>query len=105
MSSRINNLHNQHARRGFTEDISKPRHLLRVWLRDTELSPPRLPEDIERKFSAMFSSSPSFYPLDELEEDAKRRDTGVFTGSCEAETAAKRLQLGGVVATNQRATR
>ncbi|CAI6088059.1 unnamed protein product [Clonostachys chloroleuca] len=76
----VNNLHHQHARRGFTEDISNPRHLLRVWLADSEHSP-RLPADIKNKFDAMFESDPDFYPLDEIEEDQKRRETGVFTGS------------------------
>ncbi|KAF5014380.1 hypothetical protein F66182_14657, partial [Fusarium sp. NRRL 66182] len=82
----VNNLHHQHARRGFTEDISNPRHLLRVWLQDTE-NTPDIPSDIKNKFDAMFSEEPSFYPLDEIEEDYRRRTTGVFTGSCKVETA------------------
>lgn len=88
---RVNNLYLQHARRGFTEDISKPRHLLRVWLRNSELSPPNLPLDIRRKFDGMFGQRPTFYPLDEIEEDAKRRATGIFTGSCKTEDAEERL--------------
>ncbi|ETS86534.1 hypothetical protein PFICI_00362 [Pestalotiopsis fici W106-1] len=87
----VNNLYLQHARRGFTEDVSQPRHLLRVWLRNSELSPTNLPLDIRRKFDAMFGQHPKFYPLDEIEEDAKRRATGVFTGSCKTEDAKERL--------------
>lgn len=96
---RVNNLHHQHARRGFTEDISNPRHLLRVWLQDTE-NTPDIPSDIKNKFDAMFSEEPSFYPLDEIEEDYRRRTTGVFTGSCKVETATERLERGGIGANN-----
>lgn len=104
ISNRVNNLHHQHARRGFTEDPANPRHLLRVWLRDAELTP-ELPTDIKRKFDAMFSDAPDFYPVDELEEDARRRETGVFTGSCKNETAAERLASGGIRADNANASR
>ncbi|VUC27854.1 unnamed protein product [Clonostachys rosea] len=100
----VNNLHHQHARRGFTEDISNPRHLLRVWLTDSEHAP-QLPTDIKNKFDAMFDSEPDFYPLDEIEEDQKRRATGVFTGSCKDDLAAERLQNGGIDGTNQKLTR
>uniref|UniRef100_A0A8H7K4A2 TauD/TfdA-like domain-containing protein n=1 Tax=Bionectria ochroleuca TaxID=29856 RepID=A0A8H7K4A2_BIOOC len=100
----VNNLHHQHARRGFTEDITNPRHLLRVWLADSEHSP-RLPADIKNKFDAMFESDPDFYPLDEIEEDQKRRETGVFTGSCKDDLAAERLVNGGIVGTNQKVAR
>ncbi|KAH8203492.1 hypothetical protein TruAng_002363 [Truncatella angustata] len=86
----VNNLHLQHARRGFTEDISRPRHLLRVWLRNSELSPRNLPLDIRRKFDAMFSQPPTFYPVDEMDEDERRRATGIFTGSCKTEDAGER---------------
>ncbi|CAH0025836.1 unnamed protein product [Clonostachys rhizophaga] len=100
----VNNLHHQHARRGFTEDVLNPRHLLRVWLTDSEHSP-RLPADIQNKFDAMFESEPDFYPLDEIEEDQKRRETGVFTGSCKDDLAAERLENGGIVGTNQKVAR
>ncbi|KAF5502598.1 Taurine hydroxylase-like protein SAT17 [Colletotrichum aenigma] len=76
----VNNLHLQHARRGFTEDITNPRHLIRIWLNDSENSP-ELPEDIKRKFDAMFAEDPNFFPLDEIEEDLRRRQSGIFTGS------------------------
>ncbi|KAH8649149.1 taurine catabolism dioxygenase family protein [Xylariales sp. PMI_506] len=100
----VNNLHHQHARRGFTEDVTQPRHLLRVWLRDSELTP-KLPGDIQNKFDAMFGEIPSFYPVDEVEEDARRRATGVFTGSCKVELAAERLAKGGIGAEHGGATR
>jgi hypothetical protein len=45
-----------------------PRHLLRVWLRDSEFSGD-LPADIKNKFDAMHAQPPDFYLLDELEED------------------------------------
>lgn len=77
------------------EEPSKPRHLLRVWLRDTTLTP-ELPCDIGGKFDAMFSEEPVHYPLDEIEEDALRVQTGVYTGSCKNETAKDRLEAGGV---------
>ncbi|EFX00080.1 taurine catabolism dioxygenase family protein [Grosmannia clavigera kw1407] len=93
----VNNLHHQHARRGFTEDVSKPRHLLRVWLRDNELSPV-LPTDIKNKFDPMFNIAPDFYPLDEIEEDERRKQTGVFTASCDEDTAAERLEKGIMIA-------
>lgn len=88
---RINNLFLQHARREFREDPSKPRHLLRAWIRDSELTP-RLPNDIKCKFDAMFSEEPTFYPLDEIEEDQKRQQTGIFTASCKDVQAAARLK-------------
>lgn len=87
----VNNLHHQHARRGYTESLSAPRHLLRVWLRDTEFSGD-LPEDIKNKFAAMHAHPPDFYPLDEMEEDERRRETGVFTAACNEETARERLE-------------
>ncbi|KAF7538363.1 hypothetical protein G7054_g2984 [Neopestalotiopsis clavispora] len=90
----VNNLHLQHARRGFTEDVAQPRHLLRVWLRNAELSPPHLPLDMKRKFDAMFGQAPTFYPRDEIEEDERRRATGIFTGSCKTEDAKDRLAQG-----------
>jgi hypothetical protein len=102
--SRVNNLHHQHARRGFTEDLSQPRHLLRVWLRDSDLHP-ELPDDINNKFVAMFSEAPDFYPVDEVEEDARRRATGVFTGSCKPEDATERLIGGGIGANNEKIVR
>lgn len=95
MIHRVNNLHHQHARLGFIEDPSKPRHLLRVWLRDNELSP-ELPLDIKHKFDTMFSEEPKFFPVDEIEEDEKRRQTGVFTAVCKEETAEERLKSGGI---------
>ncbi|KAF4903838.1 Taurine hydroxylase-like protein SAT17 [Colletotrichum viniferum] len=76
----VNNLHLQHARRGFTQDITNPRHLIRIWLSDSGNSP-ELPEDIKRKFDAMFAEDPNFFPLDEIEEDLRRRQSGIFTGS------------------------
>ncbi|KAI8305329.1 hypothetical protein K4K61_005391 [Colletotrichum sp. SAR11_59] len=100
----VNNLHLQHARRGFTEDITNPRHLIRIWLSDSEHSP-ELPEDIERKFNAMFAEDPNFFPLDEIEEDLRRRQSGIFTGSCKQETAGERLQSGGIEALNSRVVR
>ncbi|KAJ5899908.1 hypothetical protein N7495_004652 [Penicillium taxi] len=100
----VNNLHHQHARRGFTEDITKPRHLLRVWLHDDENSP-KLPTDIRNKFDAMFSEEPTFFPVDEVEEDRWRRETGVFTGSCKPETATERLENGGIEAVNAKVVR
>ncbi|KAF7554086.1 hypothetical protein G7Z17_g3146 [Cylindrodendrum hubeiense] len=100
----VNNLHHQHARRGFSEDLANPRHLLRVWLRDSEHSP-EIPSDIQNKFDAMFSEEPDFYPVDEIEEDTKRRDTGIFTGACKPETAEERLQNGGITATNVQVVR
>jgi hypothetical protein len=102
---RVNNLHHQHARRGFTEDLSNPRHLLRVWLQDTEHTPKGLPSDIRNKFDAMFAEEPDFYPLDEVEEDSWRRNTGVFTGSCKTETAVERLTNGGIGADNVKIVR
>lgn len=57
-----NNLHHQHARRGFTEDLCNPRHLLRVWLQDTENTPKELPLDLQTKFDAMFVDEPDFLP-------------------------------------------
>lgn len=104
----VNNLVHQHARRGFTEDPAKPRHLLRVWLRDSELSPAReggLPVGIRRKFDAMFEEAPEFYPEDEMEEDEMRRRTGVFTAVCKDETAEERLTGGGIGAENDRVRR
>ncbi|TVY68927.1 hypothetical protein LSUE1_G004833 [Lachnellula suecica] len=89
----VNNLHHQHARRGYTESLSSPRHLLRVWLRDSEFSGD-LPADMKNKFDAINALPPDFYPLDELEEDAKRRETGVFTAACKDETAQERLAKG-----------
>ncbi|KAH7140285.1 taurine catabolism dioxygenase family protein [Dactylonectria estremocensis] len=100
----VNNLHHQHARRGFSEDISNPRHLLRVWLRDSEHSP-ELPSDINNKFNAMFSEEPDFYPADEIEEDTRRRNTGIFTGSCKPDTASERLGHGGIGGTNEQVFR
>ncbi|KAF3801463.1 hypothetical protein GCG54_00014677 [Colletotrichum gloeosporioides] len=100
----VNNLHLQHARRGFTEDITNPRHLIRIWLSDSENSP-EVPEDIKRKFDAMFAENPNFFPLDEIEEDLKRRQSGIFTGSCKQETADERLQSGGIEALNSRVVR
>ncbi|KAK1854845.1 taurine catabolism dioxygenase family protein [Colletotrichum chrysophilum] len=100
----VNNLHLQHARRGFTEDITNPRHLVRIWLSDSENSP-ELPEDIKRKFDAMVAEDPNFFPLDEIEEDLRRRQSGIFTGSCKQETADERLQSGGIQALNSRVVR
>ncbi|KAJ0274657.1 hypothetical protein CBS470a_011668 [Colletotrichum nupharicola] len=100
----VNNLHLQHARRGFTEDITNPRHLIRIWLSDSENSP-ELPEDIKRKFDAMFAEDPNFFPLDEIDEDLRRRQSGIFTGSCKQETADERLQSGGIEALNSRVVR
>ncbi|KAF4626885.1 hypothetical protein G7Y89_g11270 [Cudoniella acicularis] len=95
----VNNLHHQHARRGYTESLSSPRHLLRVWLRDSEFAG-ELPADIQNKFDAVQSQPPDFYPLDELEEDERRRQTGVFTAACKDETAQERLEKGEVVGAN-----
>ncbi|KAI8245087.1 hypothetical protein K4K55_003224 [Colletotrichum sp. SAR 10_96] len=100
----VNNLHLQHARRGFAGDITNPRHLIRIWLSDSENSP-ELPEDIKRKFDAMFAEDPNFFPLDEIEEDLRRRQSGIFTGSCKQETADERLQSGGIEALNSRVVR
>ena len=91
----VNNLHHQHARRGYTESLSEPRHLLRVWLRDSEFSTD-LPTDVKNKFAAMHAQPPDFYPLDEMEEDERRRETGVFTAACKEETAQQRLERGEV---------
>jgi hypothetical protein len=44
----------------------------------------------------MFSEDPVHYPLDEIEEDALRVKTGVYTGSCKNEMAQDRLEAGGV---------
>ncbi|EXJ79036.1 hypothetical protein A1O3_08537 [Capronia epimyces CBS 606.96] len=89
----VNNLHHQHARRGYIDDENEPRHLLRIWSRDSEFSP-ELPLDIKNKFDAMFKEAPTFYPLDEIEEDIRRKETGVFTASCKEETAAERVRTG-----------
>lgn len=97
--TRVNNLYLQHARHGFKEDPASPRHLLRVWLRDTKLSP-ELPLDIKNKFETMFANEPDFFPADELEEDLRRRQTGVFTASCDAKTTQERLDFGGIEADN-----
>ena len=40
----------------------------------------------------MHSSPPDFYPLDELEENERRRNTGIFTAACKEETAQERLK-------------
>jgi hypothetical protein len=56
--------------------------------------------DISNKFDAMFHTDPDAFPLDELEEDFIRRQTGVFTGSCEKALAEYRLAQGGIEATN-----
>ncbi|TVY35889.1 Taurine hydroxylase-like protein [Lachnellula occidentalis] len=87
----VNNLHHQHARRGYIDDTSNPRHLLRIWSRDSEYAP-ELPLDIKNKFDAMFRNTPGFYPLDEIEEDTRRKETGIFTASCKQKTAAERVQ-------------
>ncbi|KAF1809132.1 taurine catabolism dioxygenase family protein [Eremomyces bilateralis CBS 781.70] len=100
----VNNLHHQHARFGFTEDPSNPRHLLRVWLRDSELSPKK-PADMQNKFDAMFGVEPNLVPVDELEEDVIRKSTGIFTGSCEKALADYRLEKGGIGALNKKADR
>lgn len=42
----------------------------------------------------MHASPPDFYPLDELEEDDRRRETGVFTAACKDDTAKERLRMG-----------
>lgn len=103
MFFRINNIHNQHARFGFSEDPSKkPRHLVRVWLHDTELAP-EMPADIQNKFDAMFAVEPHLVPLDEIEEDEIRRQTGVFTGSCEKDHADDRIKQGGILAADKQA--
>jgi hypothetical protein len=73
--------------------LSAPRHLLRVWLRDSEFTDD-LPADIKNKFDAMHAQPPDFYPLDELEEDERRRKTGIFTAACKDETAEERLKKG-----------
>lgn len=89
----VNNLHHQHARYGYTESLLSPRHLLRVWLRDSEFAG-ELPTDIKNKFDAINVTPPDFYPLDELEEDERRRETGVFTAACKEDTALERLKIG-----------
>lgn len=89
----MNNLHHQHARRGYTESLENQRHLLRVWLRDSEFTG-ELPEDIKNRLDAMHAQPPDFYPLDELEEDDRRRKTGIFTAACKDETAEERLANG-----------
>ncbi|TVY50738.1 Taurine hydroxylase-like protein SAT17 [Lachnellula cervina] len=89
----VNNLHHQHARRGYIDDQSNPRHLLRIWSRDSEYAP-ELPLDIKNKFDAMFKNTPEFYPLDEIEEDIRRKETGIFTASCKQEIAEERLKTG-----------
>lgn len=89
-------MHHQHARKGYTETLASPRHLLRVWLRDSEFST-ELPEDIKNRLAAMHASPPDFYPLDEIEEDQRRRETGIFTAACKDETAAERLLNGEAV--------
>lgn len=122
----VNNLVHQHARRGYVEESPPPlptpgsgrlarRHLLRVWVRDTALSPATtgreggqgggLPVDMHNKFEAMFAEAPTFYPLDEMEEDAWRRRTGVFTAVCKDEIAEERLAGGGIGAENDRVRR
>lgn len=45
----------------------------------------------------MFSTPPDFYPIDEIEEDERRRQTGIFTASCKEDTAAERLAKGQVL--------
>ena len=79
--------------------MSAPRHLLRVWLRDSEFSGD-LPTDIKNKFDAMHAQPSDFYPLDELEEDERRRQTGVFTAACKKETAQERIEKGEAVGAN-----
>ncbi|KAM0330682.1 hypothetical protein ACHAQA_003634 [Verticillium albo-atrum] len=91
----VNNLRCQHARTGYTEEPSRPRHLLRVWLRDSTLTPD-LPADIANKYAAMFEDEPEHFPADEIEEDALRIRTGVYTGSCKDEQAQDRLDGGGI---------
>ncbi|KAF5655315.1 taurine catabolism dioxygenase family [Fusarium sp. NRRL 25303] len=91
----VNNTQFQHARRAYSDDPDQPRHLLRVWLRDSHLAP-GLPADIENKFEAMFEQAPENYPLDAIEEDNLRKETGIFTGSCKDETAKERLETGGI---------
>jgi hypothetical protein len=49
---------------------------------------------MQRKFDAMFAQAPTFYPSDEIEEDERRRATGIFTGSCTTEDAKERLAQG-----------
>jgi hypothetical protein len=44
----------------------------------------------------MHAQPPDFYPLDELEEDERRRQTGVFTAACKDGTAQERLKNGEV---------
>ncbi|KAF2650043.1 taurine catabolism dioxygenase family protein [Lophiostoma macrostomum CBS 122681] len=97
----VNNLQVQHGRTEFTEEQSNPRHLLRVWLRDTELSP-ELPADIANKFDAMFDEEPENYPIDELEEDRLRQATGIYTGNCKDEQASDRLDAGGIRAGDEK---
>ena len=48
------------------------------------------------KFEAMFGEYPTLYPLDEVEEDADRRETGLFTGACKPKMVMERLQHGGI---------
>ncbi|PYH97888.1 taurine catabolism dioxygenase family protein [Aspergillus ellipticus CBS 707.79] len=86
----VNNLVLQHARAGYIDNPEEPRHLLRVWLRDSELSP-ALPDDIKNKFDAIFEEPADFIPLDEWEEDRRREQTAIFTASCESGTAEERL--------------
>ncbi len=69
--------------------------MIRVWLRDSEYSS-ELPTDIKNRLAAMHAHPPDFYPLDELEEDARRRETGVFTAACKDDLAAERLKNGDV---------
>jgi hypothetical protein len=93
ITPKVNNLHLQHARRGYIDNQTTPRHLLRIWSRDSEYAP-ELPLDIKNKFDPMFKDVPDFYPLDEIEEDVRRVETGIFTASCKDETAAERLETG-----------
>lgn len=60
---------------------------------------------MQNKFDAMFGVEPSFVPLDEIEEDLIRRNTGIFTGSCEKALADYRLNQGGIGALNKKANR
>jgi len=65
-------------------------------LRDSEFTSD-LPLDIKNKFDAMHAQPPDFYPLDELEEDERRRETGVLTAACKKETAQERFGNGEAV--------